>query len=245
MEHLFSAAEPKTISGELSTLAPQRTTSATATWRRAIPGSWAAPCPSPRGGWRTPTQGWGVMKLLKLISADGTVKHETWTSNSHWRECAIITLWSRNLYLKIPLMGMCYHALAIDCPIPRHFWNCNGTKLLFKFIYWTWSNYCTVIFSSSTSFRELWWSFGSFGFSSMELSYFSKVTSPSLHLPRLHRADHDRRRERGLHERGHCLQHQGRGDVRVLQPSARTGMEFSVGFEFGIVYLQLAEFGQI
>ena len=28
-----------------------------------------------------------------------------------------ITLRSRNLYLKFPLTGMCYHALAIDCPI--------------------------------------------------------------------------------------------------------------------------------
>ena len=45
-----------------------------------------------------------------------TVKPKTSTSNPHWRECAI-TLRSQNLYLKLPLTGTCYHALAIDCPI--------------------------------------------------------------------------------------------------------------------------------
>ena len=32
------------------------------------------------------------------------------------KNCAI-TLRSRNLYLKFPLTGTCYHALAIDCPV--------------------------------------------------------------------------------------------------------------------------------
>ena len=56
-------------------------------------------------GWN---QGHDDSKLHKTSTAS--------TSNSHWRECAI-TLQYRNLYLKFPLTGTCYHALAIDCPI--------------------------------------------------------------------------------------------------------------------------------